>query len=75
MSQALIASRTSPDLDISLAAGTHLVLDFDGDIPVRSFMIDGREVHGTFNAANFPTYISGTGAYHNYAAGTVISIR
>ncbi|MBR4170923.1 MAG: FAD-dependent oxidoreductase [Kiritimatiellae bacterium] len=75
MNQAFIAARTSPDLDIVLDSGTHLVLDFDGDVPVRSFTIDGREIHGTFNAANYPQYISGTGAYHNYAAGTVISVR
>lgn len=62
-------------LDVEVAAGATLQLDYAGTNRVNSVLLGGRRVTGVIDAARFPTLINGTGALFVRPEGFVLVFR
>jgi len=59
LAQATLASSST----VNIASGAKLQLDFSGTNQVAALILNGvSQAYGVYNAANTPTYISGTGS-------------
>ena len=63
------------DLELTVAPGAKLRLDFDGTREVGSMRIGGRRAHGTVDATSHPQYVEGRGSLWAPESGSVIYIR
>ena len=63
------------DLEISVAQGAHVVLDFRGVQKVESLRLGGHYVSGLIGANTFPEYLSGSGILDVPARATVILMK
>ena len=63
------------DLEISVAQGAHVVLDFRGVQKVESLRLGGHYVSGLIGANTFPEYLSGSGVLDVPARATVILMK
>ena len=63
------------DLEISVAQGAHVVLDFRGVQKVESLRLGGHYVSGLIGAGTFPEYLSGSGILDVPARATVIIMK
>ncbi len=63
------------DLEISVAQGAHVVLDFRGVQKVESLRLGGHYVSGLVGAGTFPEYVSGSGVLDVPTRATLIVMK
>ena len=63
------------DLEIEIASGAKLALDYDGTAHVKSVRLAGRKVSGLISAAQYPAYLSGRGMLYVQPRGTCVTFR
>lgn len=63
------------ELEISVARGARLNLDFGGTQTVRRLVVEGFSRSGLVRAADFPNTLSGAGALFVVPRGLVITVR
>ena len=69
------AAVCASDLEISVAQGAHVVLDFRGVQKVESLRLGGHYVSGLIGANTFPEYLSGSGVLDVPPRATVIIMK
>ena len=62
-------------LEVSVAAGAELRLEFTGTNRIDRLTLGGRSVNGIISAATHPGYITGDGALEIQPKGTMILFR
>lgn len=60
---------------LSIASGAGLVLDFEGQITLKTVLYAGKTVSGVISAATHPEFVAGTGSILSPPKGTMISVR
>ena len=71
----VLASETpdiSDKLELSVASGAEVALDFPGTLRLFGLRLDGVSSIGTFSAATHPEYFTGTGMIEVLPKGTII---
>ena len=62
-------------LEVSVAAGAELRLEFTGTNRIDRLSLGGRSVTGIISAATYPDYITGDGAFEILPKGTMLLFR
>ena len=70
-----LAGRFPETLSLDLAAGTALILDYDGTVPLNALRYGGRPLAGMIDAASEPGFVSGTGRLAVPVHGTRVRIQ
>ena len=70
-----VAGRFPDTTLLDIASGAGLVLDFEGQITVKTVRYAGKTVSGVISAATHPEFVSGTGSILSPPKGTMVSVR
>lgn len=65
----------SKGLNISVASGSELVLEYPGTLKVASLRVNGKKYHGTVSAADLPSNVKGVGQVEIEPTGLMLIFR
>jgi len=64
-----------PTVEINVAEGARLELDFEGTLPVAGVTLGGAGRSHVIDAATYPEFVTGTGSLYTPAKGILILLR